>query len=408
MWSSGKRSGSGLDTTSSSVAAKILSISCYSDHNFMTCCIPTHRLFVHVRRLVAHGHKVGVVKQTETSAIKASGANKNALFTRELTALYTKSTLVGEDVNPVCTFEDRPQGCEEGAMDPPHSCLLCISETWDKRKQLTVGLVAVQPSTGDVFLDCFSDSPSRSELEARVLKLNPVEILVSSELSELSLKLLHSITTASPHADDRARLETRDGALFDFSAALDTVTKFYAQSQGKDSQALSCVASLESPVVCCLGPLILYLQEFNLERVLRSQCNFQRLLSGSEILTLGAATLKNLEILRNQTDGMVRGSLLWVLDHTRTAFGRRLMRKWVSQPLTDPRCTNTTVCAPLLFDACGSGVVEGKKFRGCARGDLCNRKMACCGTDLCNGFAPTGPSIVLPLLASAIFTLCVL
>uniref|UniRef100_A0A3B3ZH75 DNA mismatch repair protein MSH3 n=1 Tax=Periophthalmus magnuspinnatus TaxID=409849 RepID=A0A3B3ZH75_9GOBI len=318
------------------IAAKILSISCYSDHNFMTCCIPTHRLFVHVRRLVAHGHKVGVVKQTETSAIKASGANKNALFTRELTALYTKSTLVGEDVNPMCKFEDIPQGCSDGAgMDPPHSFLLCISENWDKQhKQLIVGLVAVQPSTGDVFLDCFSDSSSRSELEARVLKINPVEILVSSDLSELTHKLLHSVTTASLHADDRARLETRDSAQFEFSTAMDTVTKFYAQSQDKDSHSLSSVASLESPVICCLGPLIQYLKEFNLERVLRSEWYFQTN-NGSETMTLGAATLKNLEVLRNQTDGLVKGSLLWVLDHTRTAFGRRLMRKWVSQPLMD-------------------------------------------------------------------------
>ncbi|KAK7934460.1 hypothetical protein WMY93_005356 [Mugilogobius chulae] len=319
------------------IASKILSISCYSDHNFMTCCIPTHRLFVHVRRLVAHGFKVGVVKQTETTAIKASGANKNALFTRELTALYTKSTLIGEDVNPVCKFEDTPQGCCDGPdMDPPHSFLLCISENWNKQhKQLTIGLVAVQASTGDVFLDCFPDSASRSELEARVLKINPVEILVPSDLSELTLKLLHSITTASPHADDRARIETRNSAHFEFAPAMDTVTKFYTSSKDKDSHSLSSVASLESPVICCLGPLIQYLQEFNLERVLRSECNFQRLLSGSEIMTLGAATLKNLEILRNQTDGLVKGSLLWVLDHTRTAFGRRLMRKWVSQPLMD-------------------------------------------------------------------------
>ncbi|XP_055017861.1 DNA mismatch repair protein Msh3 isoform X2 [Boleophthalmus pectinirostris] len=321
------------------IAAKILSVSCYSDHNFMTCCIPTHRLFVHVRRLVAHGHKVGVVKQTETSAIKASGANKNALFTRELTALYTKSTLVGEDVNPVCKIEDIPEVCSDGpSMDPPHSFLLCISENWDKQhKQLTVGLVAVQPSTGDVFLDSFSDSSSRSELEARILKINPVEILVSSDLSELTLKLLHSITTASPHADDRARLETRDSAQFEFTTAMNTVTKFYTQSQDKDSHSLSSVASLESPVICCLGPLIQFLKEFKLERVLGSECHFQHLLSGSETMTLGAATLKNLEILRNQTDGLVKGSLLWVLDHTHTAFGRRLMRKWVSQPLMDPQ-----------------------------------------------------------------------
>lgn len=39
-----------------------------------------------------------MVKQTETSAIKASGANRNALFTRQLSALYTKSTLVGEGI----------------------------------------------------------------------------------------------------------------------------------------------------------------------------------------------------------------------------------------------------------------------------------------------------------------------
>lgn len=47
------------------------------------------------------GHKVGVVKQTETAALKAMGSNKSAPFSRELTALYTKSTLIGEDVAPI-------------------------------------------------------------------------------------------------------------------------------------------------------------------------------------------------------------------------------------------------------------------------------------------------------------------
>uniref|UniRef100_A0A7N8Y9C2 DNA mismatch repair protein MSH3 n=1 Tax=Mastacembelus armatus TaxID=205130 RepID=A0A7N8Y9C2_9TELE len=248
------------------IAAKELNIVCHLDHNFMTCSIPTHRLFVHVRRLVSHGHKVGVVKQTETSAIKASGANKNTLFTRQLSALYTKSTLVGEDVNPVCRLGDVEEGGSgDVVLDPPDSFLLCISENWDKlRKQLTVGL-AVQPSTGDVLLDCFPDGESRSELEGRVLKINPVEILVPSDLSEQTHRLLHSITNASAQADDRVRVEKRDSSQFEFVSAMNTVTQFYCH-----------------------------------------------------------------------TDGGVKGSLLWVLDHTRTPFGRRLMRKWVSQPLTDP------------------------------------------------------------------------
>lgn len=53
---------------------------------------------------------MGVVKQTETSAIKASGTSRNSLFTRQLSGLYTKSTLVGEgiliDLVCVCGGED--------------------------------------------------------------------------------------------------------------------------------------------------------------------------------------------------------------------------------------------------------------------------------------------------------------
>ncbi|KAK2118054.1 Mismatch repair protein msh3 [Saguinus oedipus] len=80
------------------IAARELNIYCHLDHNFMTASIPTHRLFVHVRRLVAKGYKVGVVKQTETAALKAVGDNRSSLFSRKLTALYTKSTLIGEDI----------------------------------------------------------------------------------------------------------------------------------------------------------------------------------------------------------------------------------------------------------------------------------------------------------------------
>ncbi|KAM4579523.1 DNA mismatch repair protein Msh3 isoform 2-T2 [Fundulus diaphanus] len=322
------------------IAAKELNITCHLDHNFMTCSIPTHRLFVHVRRLVSQGHKVGVVKQTETSALKASGTNRNALFSRQLSALYTKSTLVGEDVNPVCRMADVEEGgFADVVSDPPDSFLLCISENWDKlKKQLSVGVVAVQPSTGDVFLDCFPDGPSRSELEGRVLKINPVEVLVPSDLSEQTSKLLLSIANASAQADDRIRVERRDSAEFEFTSAMNTVVKFYCHTPEKDSRSLSTVASFESPVICCLGPLIQYLQEFNLERVLRNESFFRQLSCESGGMSLSAATIRNLEILNNQTDGSVRGSLLWVLDHTRTAFGRRLLRKWVSQPLIEPQC----------------------------------------------------------------------
>lgn len=59
-------------------------------NNFRVASIPVQRLFVHVRRLAEAGFKVGVVKQTETAALKKMGATKSKVFTRELSALYTK------------------------------------------------------------------------------------------------------------------------------------------------------------------------------------------------------------------------------------------------------------------------------------------------------------------------------
>ena len=43
------------------------------------------------------------------------------------------------------------------------------------------------------------------------------------------------------------------------------------------------------------------------------------------------------EIYRNETDGATRGSLMWILDHTSTRFGARLLRSWVGRPLVDMR-----------------------------------------------------------------------
>ncbi|NXG02171.1 MSH3 protein, partial [Sakesphorus luctuosus] len=180
------------------IAAKELNISCHLDHNFMTASIPSHRLFVHVRRLVAKGHKVGVIKQMETAALKAAGENKSSLFSRKLTALYTKSTLIGEDI----LFKQLDDSVEvdQVTTDVPDNYLLCICENGEnlrdrKKGDIVIGIMAIQPTTGEVIFDSFRDSASRSELEGRVLRLQPVEIILPSRLSDQSEKLISSITS---------------------------------------------------------------------------------------------------------------------------------------------------------------------------------------------------------------------
>ncbi|KAM4876033.1 DNA mismatch repair protein Msh3 [Thomomys bottae] len=332
------------------IAARELNIYCHLDHNFMTASIPTHRLFVHVRRLVAKGYKVGVVKQTETAALKAVGDNKSSLFARKLTALYTKSTLIGEDVNPLIKLDDTVN-VDEVMTDTSTNYLLCIYEDKenikDKRKgNVVFGIVGVQPATGEVVLDSFQDSASRSELETRISSLQPVELLLPSDLSEQTETLIHRATAVSVR-DDRIRVERMDNIYFEYSHAFQAVTEFYAKETVaiKGSQSFSGIINLEKPVICSLGGIIKYLKEFNLEKMLSKPENFKQLSSEMEFMTINGTTLRNLEILQNQTDLKTKGSLLWVLDHTKTSFGRRKLKKWVTQPLLKLREINARLDA---------------------------------------------------------------
>ncbi|XP_078252687.1 DNA mismatch repair protein Msh3 [Rhinoraja longicauda] len=323
------------------IAARELNIYCHPDHNFMTASIPVYRLFVHVRRLVAKGYKVGVVKQMETAALKAVGENKGNLFTRKLTDLYTKSTLIGEDINPLLNLDlDGELGdVGEEASEVPNSYLMCIFEQAENKKDLKkqgiqIGFVAVQPNTGDVLYDCFYDCKSRSELESRILCLQPVEILLPPELSENTEKLLASIS-ASSLGDDRIRVERMDKFHFEYTNAFQLVSEFYAPgaSDLSESRQLSTLLTLKMPVVSCLGAVIKYLSEFKLEKVLKNLSNLSKFSEESSSMSINGTTLKNLEILQNQTTGTKKASLFWVLDHTQSSFGRRLLRKWVAQPL---------------------------------------------------------------------------
>lgn len=165
-------------------AARVLGIYAYMDHNFLTASVPTFRLNVHVRRLVSAGYKVGVVKQTETAAIKAHGVNKSAPFCRGLSALYTKATLeAAEDLG----------GGEEGCG----SCsnyLLCVVEraggNMESGQDIRIGAVGVEISTGDVVYGEFDDNFTRAGLEAMVLSLSPAELLLGIPLSKQTEKVV--------------------------------------------------------------------------------------------------------------------------------------------------------------------------------------------------------------------------
>lgn len=70
---------------------------------------------------------------------------------------------------------------------------------------------------------------------------------------------------------------------------------------------------------------------------------------------------RQLEVLRNNDDGGEKGSLLWLMDHTKTPFGGRLLRNWVAHPLTSRQRINERLDAVEEMVAAGSAMEQGSK-----------------------------------------------
>ncbi|KAK9291688.1 hypothetical protein L1049_019637 [Liquidambar formosana] len=329
------------------IAARVLGIYAHVDHNFLTASVPTFRLTVHVRRLVSAGYKVGVVKQTETAAIKAHGSNRLGPFCRGLSALYTKATLeAAEDVG----------GGEEGCG----SCsnyLVCVVEKGvlvenvdcgvESGFDVKIGVVAVEISTGDVVHGEFNDNFMRAGLEAVILSLSPAELLIGEPLSKQTEKLL--LAYAGPSSNVRVERATRDcfkdgGALAEVMSLYETVSEdnssdhhkqnIEVSERGNHRLAIEGIMSMPDLVVQALALTIRHLKQFGFERILCLGASFRPFSSNME-MTLSANALQQLEVLKNNSDGSESGSLLHSMNHTLTIFGSRLLRHWVTHPLCD-------------------------------------------------------------------------
>lgn len=308
---------------------------------FASASIPVHRLHVHVKRLVTAGHKVGVVRQIETAALKAAGDNRNAPFVRKLTNLYTKGTYI-----------DDVEGLEgsvpaAGSSSPATGYMLCITESNAKGvandERVHVGIVAVQPATGDVIYDDFEDGFMRSEIETRLLHIAPCEIVIVGEMSRASEKLVQHLSGSKTNVfGDAVRVERVTKKKTAAAEAHSHVSSFYAgkmkaTSTEEDAQAaklLQNVLELPEQVSICLSAMIGHMSDYGLEHVFDLTKYFQPFSARSHML-LNGNTLVSLEIYQNGTDHSAKGSLFWTLDRTQTRFGQRLLRRWVGRPLLD-------------------------------------------------------------------------
>lgn len=308
------------------VASKVCRIYCAVKQNFNVASVPTVTLARHVSRLVAAGHKIGIVRQIDTAALKkASG--KSGAFRRELCEVYTRGTLFadgalgettgsGSFASYIAAFQEFSRGDVVPSDD----------------RSVKISVVAVDTATGDVVFDSFVDDVMRSELDARLMALEPVEVVASkAEMTTVTERSLAHYCHVS-----NARLDRVSDKSFNKSSGGQEAGNGLVDIRSLIENACSSSGNkiVLDDVLGCATALTLYLRQFKLERAIRGAHQFRSFAARKE-MRLGADVIRNFELFHNSNDGRRNGSLLSLIDRTRTPFGARQMKHWLAHPLTD-------------------------------------------------------------------------
>ncbi|KAJ3512522.1 hypothetical protein NLJ89_g3471 [Agrocybe chaxingu] len=288
------------------VARKELGMVAYMDRNFLVAGIPDHRRDVHLKKLLSCGYRVGIVSQTETAALKRVGDNRSAPFTREVTHLYTAATYVDE----MDSIDDM-----EKYTTAPFMCL--VEEKKNENPcDVSIGMITICPSTGDIVWDDFEDSVMRLELETRLVHTRPSELLIPKKhLTDATNKMLSHFTGIST-TGTRIRTD-KFSDIMNYTVAFEKVSQFYTDKQKsaaasesfKSGQLMASVADFPKRVVVALAHAIEHLSAFGIADAFLETKFFTKFATRAHML-LAANTLINLEIYRNETDGTTRGSLI--------------------------------------------------------------------------------------------------
>ena len=278
------------------------------------CGIPYHASLSYINRLISKGYKVSVCEQVEDPAL-AKG-----LVKRDIIRVYTPGTLT-----------------DESMLDQKsNNYIMCVYE----RKGM-YGIAAADISTGELYITSITVGSTYNKLCDEIARYAPSELLLNSgssvrEQLDNYLSEVARVRAGTVNDSDFSAHEGRERFLTSLNAGSDGGN----EGRGKDTGRIPDEAELERNEYgfCALCALMRYLEDTQKERLDRLMA--PRLYSVAEYMSVDAASRRNLEITEVMRDRSKRGSLLWVLDRTRTAMGGRMLKRWIEQPLLDAMLIN--------------------------------------------------------------------
>lgn len=265
---------------------------CGQEERAPMCGVPFHAAETYIARLVAKGYKVAVCEQTEDPS-QAKG-----IVTRDVIRIVTPATVT------------------ESIMldESKNNYLACIY-----LKDDTAGLSFCDVSTGELFVSQVSGFGVQEKIINEMARFSPTELIANEAVAEN--KTLR--TYISRKTDILATVKNEDA--FSEYDCREIVEKHFSKKLSELS-----LDDKENGVKALAGVLS-YL--FDTQKNSLANITEVKIYNEEKYLSLGAVTRRNLELTETEKRREKRGSLLWVLDKTKTAMGKRMLRSWVEQPL---------------------------------------------------------------------------
>lgn len=264
---------------------------CGQEERAPMCGVPYHAIEGYLQKLVAKGYKVAICEQMEDPKL-AQG-----LVKREVTRIVTPGTNINSD----------------SVEEKRNNYIMSVNRTCDR-----MGIAVCDITTGEFAVTEFEEE---EKFWDEVAKYRPAEMIVNEEnmgsLDQERLKKAYQVFV-NPYGAHHFRLERCEEVLR---------RHFRVHS-------LEGLGMTEMPLsVTAAGALMDYLTETQ-KRDLTHITHISTY-SLAQYMMLDSATRRNLELTQTLRDKSRQGSLLWVIDYTKTAMGGRLLRKWIEQPLID-------------------------------------------------------------------------
>ena len=269
--------------------------SCGNGEKAPMCGVPFHSADNYIAKLVEKNYKVAICEQTEDPS------TAKGLVSRDVIRVITKGSII-----------------ENNMLDEAKNNYL-TSIYLDGQN---AGICFVDISTGMLNLTSFTDKKPESKIINELGVFTPSEIVMNKACSK-------NVAIGS-FINERiaACCELFEDDYFDYDDCLSVCEEHFGRQKLAELNLLT-----DKVAIAATGSAIKYLkyaQKNNIENV--SNINYY---SENQYMKIDYSTKRNLEIVETMRNREKKGSLLWVLDSTKTAMGKRLLRSWLEKPLVN-------------------------------------------------------------------------